>query len=56
MSRREKKDKFGKTGLNNFSINKSKKGGRKKVPGRVSVPCWHATPVANVPREPLVIR
>ena len=23
--------------------------------GRVSVPCWHATPVANVPWKPLVI-
>ena len=23
--------------------------------GRVSVPCWHATPVANTPWKPLII-
>ena len=23
--------------------------GRNQVSGRVSVPCWHATPVANAP-------
>ena len=23
--------------------------------GRVSVPCWHATPVANAPWKPLII-
>ena len=29
--------------------------GRNQVSGRVSVPCWHATPVANVPWKPLII-
>ena len=28
-----------------------KMGGRNHVSGRVSVPCWHATPVANAPRN-----
>ena len=23
--------------------------------GRVSVPCWHATPVANAPWKPLIL-
>ena len=27
--------------------------GRNQVSGRVSVPCWHATPVANAPWKPL---
>ena len=31
-------------------------GGWNQVPGRVSVPCWHATPVANSPWKPLMIR
>ena len=26
-----------------------------RCPGRVSVPCWHATPVANAPWKPLII-
>ena len=43
-------------GLNNWSISKSQNGGRNQVSGRVSVPCWHATPVANAPWKPLVIR
>ena len=30
-------------------------GGRNQVSGRVSVPCWHATPVANAPWKPLII-
>ena len=30
------------------------KGGRNQVSGRVSVPCWHAIPVTNVPWAPLV--
>ena len=30
-----------------WSTSKSQKGGRNKVFERVSVPCWHATPVAN---------
>ena len=29
--------------------------GRNQVSGRVSVPCWHATPVANAPWKPLII-
>ena len=32
------------------------KWGRKQVPGRVSVPCWNVTPVANAPWKPLVIQ
>ena len=31
-------------------------GWRNQVSGRVSVPCLHATPVANAPWKPLVIR
>ena len=31
------------------------KWGRNQVSGRVSVPCWHATPVANAPWKPLII-
>ena len=34
---------------------KSQNGGRNQVSGRVSVPCWHATPVANAPLKPLII-
>ena len=30
-------------------------GGRNQVSGMVSVPCWHATPVANAPWKPLII-
>ena len=30
-------------------------GGRNQVSGRVSVPCWHATSVANAPWKPLII-
>ena len=30
-------------------------GGRNQVSGRVSVPCWHVTPVANAPWKPLII-
>ena len=41
--------------LNNWSISKSQNGGRNQVSGRVSVPCWHATPVANAPWKPLII-
>ena len=37
------------------SISKSQNGGRNQVSGRVSVPCWQATPVANAPWKPLVI-
>ena len=33
-----------------------KKGGRNQVSGSVNVPCSHATPVANVPWKPLIIR
>ena len=29
--------------------------GRNRVSGMVSVPCWHATPVANAPWKPLII-
>ena len=29
--------------------------GRNQLSGRVSVPCWHATPVANSPWKPLII-
>ena len=31
-----------------------KKGGRNQVSGRISVPCWHVTPVANAPWKPLI--
>ena len=34
----------------------SQNGGRNQVSGRVSVPCWLATPVANAPWKPLIIR
>ena len=51
-----KHGKFEEFGLNNWSISKSQNGGRNQVSGRVSVPCWHATPVANAPWKPLVIR
>ena len=34
---------------------KSHNGGRKQVSGRVSVPCLHATPVANAQWKPLII-
>ena len=37
------------------SISKSQNGGRNQVSGRVSVPCWLATPVANAPWKPLII-
>ena len=47
--------KFEEFGLNNWSISKSLNGGRNQVSGRVSVPCWHATPVANAPWKPLII-
>ena len=47
--------KFEEFGLNNWSISKSQNGGRNQVSGRVSVPCWHATPVANAPWKPLII-
>ena len=30
-------------------------GGANQVSGRVSVPCWHATPIANAPWKPLII-
>ena len=43
-------------GLNNWSISKSQNGGRNQVSGRVSVPCGHATPVANAPWKPPAIR
>ena len=33
----------------------SHNGGRNQVSGRVSVPCWHATPVKNAPWKPLTI-
>ena len=38
---------FEESGLNNWSTSKSHKGERNQVSGRVSVPFWHATPVAN---------
>ena len=53
---RESYGKFGKTGFIIWSISKSPKGGRNQVSGRVSVPCWIATPVANAPWKPHVIR
>ena len=37
------------------AFRKSQNGGRNQVSGRVSVPCWHATPVANAPWKPLII-
>ena len=33
-----------------------KKWGQNQVSGRAGVPCWHATPVANAPWKPLIIR
>ena len=48
--------KFGRNALNNWSISKSPKGVRNQVSGRLSVPCWLATPVANAPWKPLVIQ
>ena len=41
------------SGLNNWSTRKSHNGERNQVSGRVSAPCWHATPVANASRKPL---
>ena len=35
--------------FNNKSLSMSPKGGRNQVSGRVSFPCWLATPVANAP-------
>ena len=46
--------KFEESGLNNWSTSKSHNGGRNQVSGKVSVPCWHATPVANAPWKPLM--
>ena len=43
------------TGFNNQSTFKPPKRGRNQVSGVVSVPCWHATPVANAPWQPLII-
>ena len=37
-------------------VSPKKGGGRNQVSGRVSVPCWLATPVANAPWKPLIIR
>ena len=48
-------EKLGKTGLNNWNI-RSKKKGRNQVSGRVSDPCWHATPIAHAPWKPFVVR
>ena len=45
--------KFEEFGLNDWSISKSQNGGRNQVSGRVSAPCWLATPVANAPWKPL---
>ena len=53
---RVKTCKFEEFGLNNWSISKSQNGGRNQVSGRVSVPGWLATPVANAPWKPLIIR
>ena len=39
-----------------WSISKSPKGGRNQISGKVSFPCWLATPVANASWKPLVIR
>ena len=39
------------SGVNNSNISKSPIGGRNQVSGRVSVPCFHATPVANAPND-----
>ena len=47
--------KFEESDLNNWSTSKSHNGGRNQVSGRVSVPCLHATPVANAPWKQLII-
>ena len=39
-----------------WCTSKSQQGWRNHVSGRASVPCWHATPVANAPWKPLIIR
>ena len=47
--------KFEESGLNNWSTSKFHNEGRNQVSGRVSVSCWHATPVSNASWEPLII-
>ena len=47
--------KFEESGLNNWSTSKFHHGGRNQMSGRVSVPCWHATAVANAQWKPLII-
>ena len=37
-------------------INYASQATQKGVSERVSVPCWHVTPVANAPWKPLIIR
>ena len=50
MKSRVKTRQAGETGLDNRSISKSQKE-RNQVSGRISVPCWHATLVANTPKK-----
>ena len=40
----------------NGALASPKMGDGTRCPGRVSVPCWLATPVANAPWKPLIIR
>ena len=40
----------------NIRTHASPKVGKDQVSGGVSVPCWHAAPVANVLWKPLAIR
>ena len=49
------KDMASSRNLVNWSISRSQNGGRNQMSGRVSVPCWHATPIANAPWKPLII-
>ena len=55
MKSRVKNGKFDESRLNNWSTSKFQNGGRNQVSGRVSVPCWHATLVANTPWISLII-
>ena len=50
---REKSRKVRENWSQHLELSKSPKGGRLMMSGRISVPGWHAIPVANVPWKPL---